>query len=252
MMDRRTSNRIGIVAFLGIVLVLLGAFVLIILFARRTADQAFRDNEPSSPAPAATLKESAEMRRKPAVAATPIKIDLPDVRFPVGYNFALAAHGGNVIGGTSPALLIDGNSVDYDGGRGFGYKTWSRNPTPSFLITLKEPSEIDCVRFLLWDIEENRYYRYKLELADSTGTKWTTVSDHTAPNEECRSWQVIRFEKRLVKTMRLTGTYNSANSGFHVVEFQACMAPENGFPLEKFVPHLPRISPTISREELEF
>jgi hypothetical protein len=51
----------------------------------------------------------------------------------------------------------DGNATVYDGSRGYGHTIWTANPPPSFVIELAEPSEIDCIRFLLWDMEENRY-----------------------------------------------------------------------------------------------
>ena len=168
-----------------------------------------------------------------------------------GVNFALTSNGATITGGKRPELLIDGDSTHYDGSRGFGYTVWRKTPLESFVVEFKEPSEIDCIRFLLWDMEENRFYRYKLEVSDSATEKdWTVVSDKTGKMEECQSWQVIRFAKRPVKSIRLTGTYNSANSEFHVVELQALMAPPNGFPPDPKT--LPPQTDTVPQEHLEF
>jgi len=157
-----------------------------------------------------------------------------DPRFPFGYNFALAANGAKASGGIRPEQLIDGNSTQYDGGNGFAYTLWRSKLPESLNVELKQPSAINCIRFLLWDLEENRFYRYKLEVCDSTKPdgKWITVADKTGNNEECRSWQVISFSKQTVQLIRLTGTFNSVNSGFHVVELQALLAPKDGLPLE--------------------
>jgi hypothetical protein len=173
---------------------------------------------------------------QPAVAAIIPKASASAESDVPGKNYALAANGATITGGTHPEALIDGISTDYDGGRGFGYTHWKSAPPQSFLIDLKEASEIDCIRFLLWDIEENRFYRYTLDI-QAEGKLFEVVSDKSAVTEECRSWQVVRFPKQKVKTIRLTGTYNSANSGFHVVELQALMAPRNGFtPDPKSIP----------------
>jgi BTB/POZ domain-containing protein 9 len=136
----------------------------------------------------------------------------------------LASRGGKATGGQRPEELLDGNDTDYTGGTGFAYTTWSLQPPQFFIVTLKDAATIDCIRILLWDRDEQRFYRYKLEISpDDTGKAWTVVADRTGEKEECRSWQTVRFKPQTVKQMRLTGTFNSANSGFHVVEFQASL-----------------------------
>jgi len=222
MVQRELNSILPGVVF-GVVILLGGALGYNWLSARFAAQAALASRTRSTPTLPATQSPAALVITAPAL----------EPRFPRGYNFALATHGGKVSGGVHPEQLIDGNTTNYDGGSGYGHTQWRAQPPGSFLIELKEPSEIDCVRFLLWDLEENRYYRYKLEAADASPAKsWTVIADKTGNQEECRSWQVLRFEKRTVKLLRLTGTFNSANSGFHVVEFQACLAPADGFPLE--------------------
>jgi len=171
-------------------------------------------------------------QEEPALEAP--REETPDPRFPQGYNFALAANGAKASGGIRPEQLIDGNSTQYDGGSGYAYTHWRSKLPESLQVELKQPAAINCVRFLLWDLEETRFYRYKLEVCDSTQAdgKWTTVADKTGTEEECRSWQVIGFPKQSVQLIRLTGTFCSVNSSFHVVELQALEAPKGGLPAE--------------------
>jgi hypothetical protein len=140
--------------------------------------------------------------------------------YPPGYNHALYTHGATITGGANSVVLIDGISKGYDWYQGYGYSCWTNNPPDSFLITLKEPVTVDCVRLLLWDGDE-RVQRYKIEVSENEQDQaWTMVADHTAPTEACRGWQVNRFESRTVKRVRLTSTFNSANPSFYVVEVQ--------------------------------
>ena len=158
----------------------------------------------------------------------------PEGKCPQGSNFALAEHGAIATGGINPAELIDGNCTVYGHGTGFASTTWNVQPPQFFTVTLKDLVTVDCVRILLWDRDEERYYRYKLEIsADGNGVAWLLVADHTAPTEQCRSWQVVRFKPQPVKRIRLTGTFNSANSGFHVVELQASLGLPAGTPPPK-------------------
>lgn len=245
-MDQNTSNRTGIGVVIGIVILLFAAFVFVLATSARHTAQV-----PSARPVANPANSGPKPFFDPKEASAPKSAPSPAPRFPPGYNFALNIHGGKVSGGRNSELLIDGNSTDYDGSKGYGMITWTKNPADSFQIELQEPFEIDCVRFLLWDLEENRFYRYKLEVADSSPAKtWTVLADKTGAQDECRSWQVIRFEKRTVKLLRLTGTYNSSNSNFHVVEFQTCIAPPNGFPNDP-LPTQP-VKPHVQQDDLQF
>ena len=78
----------------------------------------------------------------------------------------------------------------------------------------------------LWD-RDSRFYRYKLEASQALARdEWVLLADRTAEPLECYGWQVIVFKPMLVCRLRLTGTFNSANKGFHVVEFEAYRIPE--------------------------
>jgi len=143
--------------------------------------------------------------------------------YPPGYNHALYTHGATITGGRNSVVMIDGISTGYDWFSGFGYSCWNCNPPEPFLITLREPVEIDCVRFLLWD-GDDRIQRYTLEVcASEEAEHWIMAADRSGPSEQCRAWQTIRFQPQTVKLIRLTGTFSSYNPSFYVVELQASL-----------------------------
>lgn len=141
-------------------------------------------------------------------------------------NLALASKGAKATGGNQPELLIDGNTSDYDASYGYAATNWQTNPPDAMVVTLKEAVTLNAVRVLLWDGDE-RYYRYRLEISpDAEGeARWTTVADYTQTSERRQSWQVLDFEPATVRRVRLTGTYNSDNGAFHVVEIEAYHIP---------------------------
>ncbi|MBI3832233.1 MAG: discoidin domain-containing protein [Planctomycetes bacterium] len=140
-------------------------------------------------------------------------------------NYALAANGATATGGQHAELLIDGNHAQYDGANGYAQTEWNATPPQAFVITFKQAEPTNAVRFLFWD-QDNRFYRYKLDVCpDLDDAKWKTVADRSQGNLECRSWQVLMISKENVRRIRLTGTFGSANSGFHVVELEAYDAP---------------------------
>ena len=168
------------------------------------------------------VKKPEPVRTSP-VKAPPVRPPLQ--KDPFDHNYALAKHGASVTGGSRPELLIDGKASPYDGSTGYAYTSWNSKTKRSFVVSLKKPVTVNVVRFLLWDKGE-RFYRYKLETsAEPTGENWFMLSDRSQEPLECRSWQVIAFKPRVIARLRLTGTYNSANNGFHVVEFEAYHVP---------------------------
>lgn len=141
-------------------------------------------------------------------------------------NLALASKGARATGGNQPELLIDGNTSDYDASYGYAATNWQTNPPEAMVVTLKEAATLNAVRVLLWDGDE-RYYRYRLEISpDAEGdARWTTIADYTQTSERRQSWQVLDFEAQTVRRVRVTGTYNSDNGAFHVVEIEAYHIP---------------------------
>lgn len=72
------------------------------------------------------------------------------------------------------------------------------------------------MRLLLWDTDK-RSYSYYIEVSVDQ-QNWYIVADKR--KEFCRSWQVLRFDRRPVVFIRIVGTYNSANEVFHCVHFE--------------------------------
>jgi len=140
-------------------------------------------------------------------------------------NYALSAHGATASGGERADVLIDGNHMQYDGASGFAHTEWNAAPPQGMVVNFREEVPLNAIRFLLWD-QDNRFYRYKLEVCpDLNEARWKTVADRSKDGLECRGWQVLLFQTQTVKRVRLTGTFGSANSGFHVVELEAYDAP---------------------------
>ena len=84
-------------------------------------------------------------------------------------------------------------------------------------LDLKGVCTISSTKLLLWDLD-SRYYRYKIEASRDKAT-WTTIVDRTTGT--WKSWQNISFNPPIqARYLRLTGTYNSANGRFHVVEWE--------------------------------
>ena len=142
-------------------------------------------------------------------------------------NVAAAKNGGKVLPGpTNSQNLIDGNTTKYDGGTGFGYGT-----IPClFVFEFAKKQHISYIQLLLWD-GDTRFYRYKIETS-ADGKTWDALVDRSTG--EHRSWQHIPFRPRKIKYVRIHGLGNSANSGFHIVEFEAYPAKPSKPPKPKY------------------
>jgi len=128
--------------------------------------------------------------------------------------------GATVAGGHPPGVMIDGVTTGYTGGSGFTAANWPC----AFTVDLQQVYTLREIRILLWDGSQ-RFYRYALEVSPD-GEHWATVADRS--EGEWRSWQTIELPRPVpIRYIRLNGLFNSANSGFHVVELEAwCIPPE--------------------------
>lgn len=88
---------------------------------------------------------------------------------------------------------------------------------PGIVVELGKASRINHIKFLLWD-RDTRTYSYYVEVSVDQNN-WKTVANYT--NFDCRSWQSLYFPRRHVRFIRLVGTNNTVNRGFHVVELEA-------------------------------
>ena len=63
-----------------------------------------------------------------------------------------------------------------------------------------------------------RSYSYYIEVSMDQ-KDWVKVIDHS--KYLCRSWQDLYFTPRVVRYIRIVGTYNTLNKVFHVVSLEA-------------------------------
>lgn len=130
-------------------------------------------------------------------------------------NVALENNDAYVIGG---APINDGVVTGYTGSTGY---SWVLIPG-SITIVLPKTYNIEKIKTLLWD-GDTRYYQYYIEVSED-GQKWTKVVDKTSG--QWKSWQLDSFDPILAKYIRITGTYDSANNQFHIVELEAYASSE--------------------------
>ena len=81
---------------------------------------------------------------------------------------------------------------------------------------------IQKVAFISWQclifIYFFRSYSYYIEVSMDQ-KDWVKVVDHS--KYLCRSWQDLYFTPRVVRYIRIVGTYNTLNKVFHVVSLEA-------------------------------
>ena len=132
-------------------------------------------------------------------------------------NVALEAAGASVVG-TTPDL-IDGNSTRFNGSVGFSNCVVTTDPT----ITLAKTYILREIRLLLWDLNERRYYQYKVEVS-ADGQTFAPLAD--CSRGEYRSWQTLKFAPRPVKALKFV-PIAGVSSSVHVVELEAyCKPPD--------------------------
>ena len=118
--------------------------------------------------------------------------------------------------------VTDGNITEYTGNTGFGWFHWPATLT----VDLGDVFNLACIRFLLWDglgsqgaVRNIRIYKYRL-LTSVDHENWKVLFDSGI--EGYNGWQVFSFPKHIqVRYIRIHGIWNSANSGFHVVQLEA-------------------------------
>lgn len=133
--------------------------------------------------------------------------------------------------------VLDGDTTNYDLDRGFTrHSIEPSDPVNnSIVISLGKPSIINAIRLLLWD-KDFRSYSYYIECSVN-GEDWELVVDRK--KYYCRSWQNLRFEKRVVKLVRIVGSHNTVNRVFHLVAFECMYSTascelKNGIPVAKY------------------
>jgi len=199
---------------IALIVVLSGAAVTL-AFKIHSKHQTVAHGEQSGSSDSGDAHESESGENIVHQANLPGTLKLPKRRAPTRANLLLARNGAVASGCTRPELLIDGDSINYDGNNGYAY-SGNGNPNELMTVTLKEPAEMNRIRFLLWD-RDDRHYSYILSVS-ADGKTFKPIQDNS--KKECRSWQQIKFERQTVKAVAIKG-FGDVNSGqLHVVEIE--------------------------------
>lgn len=132
-------------------------------------------------------------------------------------NVATPRHGAVVLVGEVKQALLDGDTKNYDMERGFSRHPIDDTQDKGIIVRLGMQCIINHFKMLLWD-RDKREYSYYIDVSMDQ-KDWVRVVDHT--KHLCRSWQSLYFSPRVVRYIRIVGTYNTANKVFHVVSLEA-------------------------------
>jgi hypothetical protein len=169
----------------------------------------------ASTAATGMVKDKVESRIKEALTSvTPLGTIQPG-------NLALASNGTTVTGvSTGGEYLLDGNVTNYSD-RIHGLAS---SPVPcEWIIHFRQTYVLRQIRFLLFDLERARFYRYKVEVS-ADGQTFTPLMDRS--HGEQRGWQEIPLTSQPVNAIKLIGLFCSAkdkdaDKAFQVVELEA-------------------------------
>ncbi|RLJ07435.1 MAG: hypothetical protein DRP13_03875, partial [Candidatus Aenigmatarchaeota archaeon] len=143
-------------------------------------------------------------------------------------NWALQDNAGNTSAQYAPEDINDGVTTQCGGGWGDCFGGCSPYPCIAVNITLEKPWVINKIRTFWWDPdndeEYDRHYNYYINVS-LDGTNWTMIVDR---RDNDTTWdggypdavyeEVDEFQPILAKYVMIVGTYNSANSGIHLIE----------------------------------
>ena len=128
---------------------------------------------------------------------------------PVTCSHALPGHGAH--------LANDGSS---DNTNGYWATDVTQDPEAWWQVDLEKPTWVGRV-VVIGYFGDERYYGFTIE-ASLDGRSWTMLADRRANQEPATArGYICSFERRKVRYLRVTQTYNSANTGRHLVEVMA-------------------------------
>uniref|UniRef100_A0A7E4UUI3 BTB domain-containing protein n=1 Tax=Panagrellus redivivus TaxID=6233 RepID=A0A7E4UUI3_PANRE len=131
-------------------------------------------------------------------------------------NLALTDRGAILVQGVTNAI-INGKFQGYTHFSGY---TRHNIGEPGIIVQLPQPYLVDAMKLRLWD-HDDRVYSYNIEVSVDQ-INWTRVFSE----ERVSSWREVRFQKQPVVFIKVTGTYNSANTSFQCVHLE-CFASKN-------------------------
>lgn len=75
-----------------------------------------------------------------------------------------------------------------------------------------------------------RSYSYFVEVSLSMDGSWHRVVDYS--KHVCRSWQTLYFPSRILRYIRVVGTWSSVGQYFHLITFK-CLYTQEKFKIEQ-------------------
>jgi hypothetical protein len=134
-----------------------------------------------------------------------------------GNDFALASAGATAKAPNRAGDLIDGK---IEHGKKIGGKGYAWGVCPSdFVVEFPKLQKISKIRFLLYDQDDARRYKYQLMVSSGNGKKWKMIADFA--DKPSFGWQEHKFEMQSIKRIKVVGLHNSGNANFHIVEVEA-------------------------------
>lgn len=156
-----------------------------------------------------------EQQERKSVELTSRGFLLPNV------NVATKAYNATIIYGDGAHPLLNGDASQYDLERGVISHSINEK-TRGIIVELGRPFTINHIRLLLCE-REQRAYQYYVEVS-MNGEDWIHVIDHT--KYLCRSLQRLYFSPRVIKFIKIMGTYNTVSNTFHLVSLEAMYSTE--------------------------
>ncbi|XP_063904232.1 BTB/POZ domain-containing protein 9-like [Zophobas morio] len=127
-------------------------------------------------------------------------------------NLATVQHKAEVISGSNSSwLLMGGGNVESK------FTSHYIDGKSAIIVKLGAPSFVNHFKMRLWDGDQ-RYYSYYISVSLDQ-KNWKRVIDYSLIS--CRSDQVLFFNQQVVKYIKIGGTHNTANNGFHIISFEA-------------------------------
>uniref|UniRef100_A0A914EC69 BACK domain-containing protein n=1 Tax=Acrobeloides nanus TaxID=290746 RepID=A0A914EC69_9BILA len=110
-----------------------------------------------------------------------------------------------------PTAVLFNGDLTAIGDKNFVY----HNTNGALTIQLDQVYLLSSMRFLLWNGNDRIYKSYGIEVSTDHDS-WNKLCE----NNDCKSWQIIRFDQQAVRYIRITGTGNTDNEGFHIIHFE--------------------------------
>lgn len=129
-------------------------------------------------------------------------------------NWAAASRGSTISGGSAVFGDFPVSKLLDEIGSGTERYVASVINSQSFLIDLSTVRTIDTLQIHLWD-GDDRYYRYRIE-SSLDGVLFSTLVDQATG--ERRGLQPLAFAATPMRYIKITGTFNNVNNGFHLID----------------------------------